>query len=258
MDNANKLLEAHYGRPYLQPRPAWVEALGTRFRNEGERLARQGQKPLSEQAYDAGRDVPVYGPLQDATYASQWEGKPLASWEVGGKLGQAALEGTFAGPLANGIRPSAAWIARGIAARDLYNTWGWTAEQSAKHALQRLGFAGAASYPLHAAHDALSDKAPAEAEKPFDLEKAVTDHLAREKWGPDMPWYLRETMIGDAPYRYQGVALHSGIAALPGMPLWARLANLGYVGYSLGTGRTQRPRIEDMDFPADATDVSRP
>ena len=94
--------------------------------------------------------------------------------------------------------------------------------------------------------------------KPFDLEKTVIDRLARQKWGADAPWYLPEAMIGDLPYRYQGVAVHSGLAASPGMPAWARLANLGYVGYALGSGRTQRPRIADLDFPAEATDPAVP
>ena len=90
----------------------------------------------------------------------------------------------------------------------------------------------------------------------------------------DLPWHLPEAMVGDLPYRYQGVALHGAIAGLVAMepisayaeprgyrPVGIRglvnafggrfpfLGFLGNAGYALGTiaaGRTApKPRITD-------------
>ncbi len=88
----------------------------------------------------------------------------------------------------------------------------------------------------------------------FNLEKAVVDGLSRQKWGKDAPWYLPESLVGDIPYRYQGVGLHGAIAAagLPmGPPGWlfATLPNAAYVGGTMLAGRTQRPKIGEEGVP---------
>lgn len=84
---------------------------------------------------------------------------------------------------------------------------------------------------------------------PFDLEKAYRNHLSREKWGADLPWYLPEEMVGDWLYRHQGVLAHSALAALPHNPPPIRAGNLAYVLYSLASGKTQRPKIGEGGIP---------
>ena len=83
------------------------------------------------------------------------------------------------------------------------------------------------------------------------LEDGIRNSLAQQQWGKDMPWYLPRELVGDTAYRYQGVALHGALAALAAryrqaLPFWG---NAGYVGYSLGSGRTQRPEIGKDGIP---------
>ena len=91
----------------------------------------------------------------------------------------------------------------------------------------------------------------------FNLEKAVSDNLARQKWGKDSPWYLSEERVGDIPYRYQGLALHGGLAALglgltltgnPGGPIIAA-SQIPFLANTLLGGRTQRPKIGEEGVP---------
>ena len=82
-----------------------------------------------------------------------------------------------------------------------------------------------------------------------DFEKSYRKHLARQKWGPDMPWYLPEELVGDWLYRHQGVLAHSLLAALPHNPPLIRAGNIAYVLNSLATGRTQRPQIGEGGIP---------
>lgn len=84
----------------------------------------------------------------------------------------------------------------------------------------------------------------------FDLEKSVSDNLALQKWGKDAPWYLPESLVGDIPYRYQGVGLHglAGLSLMPFAPLLG-LANLGYATGTIALGRTQRPKIGEKGVP---------
>ncbi len=185
---------------------------------------------------------------------TRWMGSiplPAKNSLMGEYLSEAPLEAVW------GSKAGPARVAAGAAARAVYDAAGWSPTQLAKHAVQKGAIAGSASAsPYFALRGDQQTPTPPGEEK-FDLEKTVLDAAARKKWGPDMPWYLPESMVGDVPYRYQGIGLHSGLAALPGMPLWARLGNLGYVGYSVGAGRYQRPGIEDLDFPAEATDPPR-
>ena len=56
----------------------------------------------------------------------------------------------------------------------------------------------------------------------------------------DYFYYLPESMVGDLAYRYQGAALHGGMAVLPGANwgLLARLLNAAYAGGTVALGRT--------------------
>ena len=85
----------------------------------------------------------------------------------------------------------------------------------------------------------------------FDLERAYQRNLEHQKWGTDAPWYLPESLVGDVPYRYQGVALHGLLGAaglLAGQPLVA-WPNLAYAGGTIAAGRTQRPKIGESGVP---------
>lgn len=88
-----------------------------------------------------------------------------------------------------------------------------------------------------------------------DLGKAYENHLARQKWGPDMPWYLPESLAGDWLYRHQGVLLHGGLAALPHSPPPLRAGNLAYIAWALANGRTQRPQIGEDGIPLTDNEV---
>jgi hypothetical protein len=91
----------------------------------------------------------------------------------------------------------------------------------------------------------------------------------------DHAYYLPEGLVGDLPYRYQGVGLHGGIAAygaasaLDGLasklaggrmggPGWlglvTALANAAYVAWTIGSGRTApKPKVND---PMPANDLA--
>ncbi len=96
---------------------------------------------------------------------------------------------------------------------------------------------------------------PAMTRDGFDIGKAYENQLARQKWGPDMPWYLPESLVGDWLYRHQGVLAHGAMAAFPYNPPPLRMGNLAYIGYSLGTGRTQRPKIGADGIPLTDNEV---
>lgn len=73
-------------------------------------------------------------------------------------------------------------------------------------------------------------------------------------WGPktasdDMPWYLPESLVGDLGYRYQGVATHGAMAALPfgNAVSLGRLLNALYAGGTMALGRTDpTKRVSDQ------------
>jgi hypothetical protein len=90
----------------------------------------------------------------------------------------------------------------------------------------------------------------------FDLKKAYENQLARQKWGPDMPWYLPESLVGDWLYRNQGIGLHGLMAAgtaTKAPPIAA--GNLGYILWSLANGRTARPKIGAGGIPLTDNEV---
>ncbi len=85
----------------------------------------------------------------------------------------------------------------------------------------------------------------------FNLEKSVIDSLSRQKWGKDAPWYLSEESVGDIPYRYQGLALHGGLAAL-GLAIRQPIITASQIPFLANTmlgDRTQRSRIGEEGIP---------
>jgi hypothetical protein len=84
-----------------------------------------------------------------------------------------------------------------------------------------------------------------------ELEKAVRSELGKAQPNYDLPWYLPRSLVGDKAYLNQGLLLHGGLAALAlryrqALPAWG---NAGYVGFSVGTGRTQDPKIGEGGVP---------
>jgi len=102
------------------------------------------------------------------------------------------------------------------------------------------------------------DNRLAQIDQAMSLEGGVArNKLGMSIWGvpktkeTDMPYYLPRELVGDIPYRYQGVALHSLLAAIPPV---GGLASLGNAGYALGSyllGRTDPdPTVESQLPPA--------
>ena len=113
-----------------------------------------------------------------------------------------------------------------------------------------------AAYGAADPRNQLADQYPAQS-----LEGAEQRSSPNGLWGPktatnDEAHYLPESLVGELPYRYQGVALHGLLAALRygGPGLFGRLlqignvlTNGGYVAGSLASGRTAPVRrVEDQ------------
>jgi hypothetical protein len=108
---------------------------------------------------------------------------------------------------------------------------------------------------LAGAHDRSENQEVWQQYPPQSFQGAEAHYPSRSLWGPpqtkesDFPWYIPESMIGELPYRYQGVGLHGLLAAMPPWGL-ASAANLAYVLGTLALGRTAPlPHVEDQTPP---------
>ena len=83
----------------------------------------------------------------------------------------------------------------------------------------------------------------------LDYEGAQQRAWPNGLWGPktatdDASYYLPESLVGELPYRYQGVALHGALAGMPGSlrPLlqWFNAIRAFNAGYALNSAMGER------------------